>query len=150
MRLARSLAERYSAFAALTVARAELGSSQLEPSRVSPFDRTYVFQVGGLADLGRGWRFSTRFLTYGGWPHTPAPEDPVKSTRLSAFRRLDIRIEKRWTLAHDRWIAMVLEGLNVFLSKDVIGRNCGGGSGGCRDDDIGPIVVPSLGVEGGL
>ena len=37
------------------------------PAHVSAFDRPYVVQVGGVADLGRNWRASTRVLTYGGW-----------------------------------------------------------------------------------
>lgn len=148
--LSRKLSERYSAFSSLTIMRAQLGSTTTEPGSVSPFDRTYVFQLGGIADLGRGWRTSLRFLTYRGWPVAQSSaEAQTTGDRLPPFRRLDLRIEKRWTFQKDRWIAAVLEGLNVTATKEVLGRTCDS-NGVCKDDAIGPIVVPSLGVEGGL
>jgi hypothetical protein len=53
------------------------------------------------------------------------------------------------TQAYGLGISLVLEGLNATGSKDVIGTRCEG-SVGCSNQSIGPIVVPSLGVEAGL
>ncbi|MBS2011806.1 MAG: TonB-dependent receptor plug domain-containing protein [Deltaproteobacteria bacterium] len=154
--LSRKLSERYAAFLSFTLSRAQLGSTLTEASRVSPFDRTFVLQIGGVVDLGRGWRASSRFLTYGGWPLEPtgAPVDP--RARLPGFARVDLRLEKRWALGERGWIAFVIEGLNVTGSRDVTGRRCttdsvpGTNTQRCEDRYFGPIIVPSLGVEGGL
>ena len=126
--LSRKLSERFSAFSSFTLARAEIGATLTEPRSVSPFDRTYVFQIGGVADLGRGWRASTRLLTYGGWPKQSA-DGLTGGGRLPAFYRIEARLEKRWTLQKERWISLVLEGLNVTGSKDVIGTRCEEGVG---------------------
>lgn len=160
-------ARRLSTFVSSTISRAELGSTVFEPSRASPFDRTFVLQAGGLLDLGRGWRTSSRFLTYGGWPQSGAPAVDARIPqnglplrppgRLPAFFRVDLRIEKRWTFRNDRWLAFVIEGLNVTGTKEVLSRRCSqpgrpspDGLDGCADETLGPIVIPSIGVEGGL
>jgi hypothetical protein len=150
----RKLAERFAAFSSLTLARSQYGSTPTQPVAVAPFDRTFVFQVGGAADLGRAWRASSRFLTYGGWPEERDALGRV-SGRLPTFFRVDVRLEKRWKLGPvparepARWISIVFEGLNVTGSREIVGRRCNA-SGACRDRDIGPIVVPSVGVEGAL
>lgn len=144
--LMRKLTERFSAFSSATISRAQLGSTRLVGPRVSPFDRTYVAQVGGVADLGRNWRVSSRFLTYQGWPGANPGDD-----RLPNFFRIDARIEKRWLFGEkrDRWVGFVIEGLNVTGSKEILGRSCDP-DGRCRNDEFGPLIAPSIGVEGGL
>lgn len=141
--LMRKLSERFSAFGSATLSRAELGSTRLSRRRISPFDRTWVAQIGGVADLGRNWRASSRFLTYAGWPGANAG-DP----RLPAFFRVDARIEKRWLFGERRYIAFVIEGLNVTGSKEIVGRSCN--DTGCDNDEFGPLIAPSMGVEGAL
>lgn len=141
--LMRKLSERYSVFGSATISRAQLGSTQTSPAQLSPFDRTYVAQIGGVADLGRHWTLSSRFLTYAGWPGEK-PGDP----RLDPFYRVDARIEKRWVWREHRYIAFVMEGLNVTGSKDIVGRSCNGGK--CRNQELGPIIAPNIGVEGAL
>ncbi|MBX3193369.1 MAG: TonB-dependent receptor plug domain-containing protein [Labilithrix sp.] len=148
--LSRKLSERYAAFMSATLSRAQLGSTSSDPSRVSPFDRTFVFQIGGVVDMGRGWRTSARFLTYGGWP--PEPDEPlsVRLGRLPAFARGDLRLEKRWTLGETGFVSFVVEVLNMTGSKDVTARRCLSQTGQCEDRAFGPLIVPSIGVEGGL
>jgi hypothetical protein len=143
--LMRKLTERFSAFSSATISRSQLGSTRLVGPRVSPFDRTYVAQVGGVADLGRNWRISSRFLTYQGWPG-----GTIGEARLPSFYRFDARIEKRWLFGEkrDRWVGFVIEGLNVTGSKEIVGRSCAGNQ--CRNDEFGPLIAPSIGVEGGL
>jgi hypothetical protein len=151
--LSRKLSERFAAFVSSTLSRSQLGSTPLQSARVSSFDRTYVVQIGGVADFGRGWRASTRFLTYGGWPLESGKPNTPPSERLPGLVRLDLRIEKRWTFQKERWLALVLEGLNVTGSRDVTGKNClalPGASPSCVEKTFGPLIVPSLGLEGGL
>jgi len=149
--LSRRLSERLGAFVSYTLSRSEIGATRLAEARVSPFDRTHVLQVGGSADFGRGWRATARFLTYRGWPDegTSLSSASPPTRRLPAFVRLDARIEKRWRWRKAGHIAIVLEGLNMTASKEIVGRDCIPGQG-CRDEKIGPIVIPSLGVEGAL
>ncbi len=155
--LGRKLSARYSAFTSLTLMRSEIGSSRLLPARVAPFDRTYVWQIGGVADLGKGWRASARFLTYAGWPQT-LPNGSAETTtttkgRLPSFRRIDVRIEKRWTLRSKAWISLVLEVLNATAAKEVVASRCVDSSdsnSNCKNDEFGPVVAPSLGLEAGL
>lgn len=154
--VSRKLSERYAAFVSFTLSRAQLGSTLREAGRVSPFDRTYVFQVGGVVDMGRGWRTSARFLSYGGWPIDPEDQAVQQAVRLPGFARMDLRLEKRWTIGSTGWISFVIEGLNITGSRDVTSRRCStdfdpvGRTVQCEDQYLGPIIVPSLGVEGGL
>jgi TonB family protein len=143
--LTRKLSERYGAFLSYTLSRSVLGSTQYESGGVTPFDRTHVLQLGGAAALGSGWHSSARMLLYTGWP----AQAEGTSSRLPLFTRFDLRIEKRWAFRKAGYISLVFEGLNVTGSRDVVGRNCSP-AGGCRDEYFGPLIVPSIGVEGAL
>lgn len=152
--LNRKLSERFGAFVSYTLSRTVLGSTPMDGGRVAPFDRTHVLQIGGAADLGRGWRASSRLLFYTGWPVEPGTEAPsdgkqqTQSDRLPSFTRVDARIEKRWPFRKAGYISFVIEGLNVTGTRDIVGRNCSGTS--CRDTYFGPVIAPSIGVEGAL
>ena len=113
---------------------------------IAAFDRTHVVNAAVAYDLGRNWRAGTRVTFYTGLPKTPEPTDP--STRLSPFFRLDLRLEKRWQLSKRWWISFVAEWLNATLSKEAVGTNCT--LSGCTEVKIGPVTIPSLGVEGGF
>jgi hypothetical protein len=99
--------------------------------------------------MGRGWRTSARFLTYGGWPADPTDEQSVRLGRLPGFARGDIRLEKRWSIGETGFVSFVVEVLNMTGSKDVTARRCSPVTG-CEDRAFGPLIVPSIGVEGGL
>jgi hypothetical protein len=95
-------------------------------------------------------------------PGTPAfPEQVVgvPPERTPAFVRLDARLEKRWSLGKTGWISFVVEALNATLSREVTGYQCATAlqlpaaprrNPQCAERVIGPISVPSIGVEGGL
>jgi hypothetical protein len=151
--LSRKLSERFAGFVSSTLSRSQLGSTRLQSARVSRFDRPYVLQIGGVADLGRGWRASSRFLTYAGWPRESTQPNTPPPERLPGLFRVDVRLEKRWTFQKERWLALVLEGLNVTASRDITAKNCAPPPGlppGCVEEAFGPVVIPSLGLEGGL
>lgn len=126
-------------------------------------DRTHVLNALSGYDFGRGYRASARFLFFTGEPYSQRdgeiPIPPYNGFRLPAFHRFDVRFEKRWSLGEDSFIAFVLEGMNVTLQKQSGGLDCRGtfqqtspGSGGsstieCSPAMIGPITIPSVGVE---
>lgn len=147
--VSRKLTDRVGGFLSYTLSRSVVGSDGDAVERLSPFDRTHVLHVGGMVDLGRMWRASLRFLAYRGWPdlgESAANQQP--RGRLPTFVRLDARVEKRWRVGPTGSITMFVEALNTTASKEILRRRCSGEL--CQDEAIGPIVVPSLGVEGAL
>ncbi len=96
-------------------------------------------------DLGRRWRAGTRGMFYTGLPKARDPSDPG-STRLPPFFRLDLRVEKRFQLSPSAWLAFVAEWMNATLSKEAVTTRCT--LSGCEAETIGPITIPSLGLEG--
>jgi hypothetical protein len=57
---------------------------------------------------------------------------------------VDLRLEKRWPLAKSAWISFVTEVMNATLSKETFASGTG------ADTTIGPVTIPSVGVEGGF
>jgi hypothetical protein len=142
---------------------------------LSEYDRTHVVSAVASYDLGRNWRAGARLFAYSGRPYTSvagsAPVTPFDSSRLPGFWRLDVRVEKAWTFGEDR-LALVIEGINVTLNKEAVSATCGGApmggtgtaapaqpsAGGatgaegalnaCTVDMLGPIAIPSIGLEG--
>ncbi len=123
------------------------------------FDRTHLLNAVLAFDLGRNWRAGTRFVFYTGTPYSelvgnlPAP--PYNSRRHPSFYRVDVRLEKRWRFGEGRSIAFVLEGQNVTLSKEAnsLAMDCRGDmtpdgyTTQCEYGEVGPITLPSIGVE---
>lgn len=131
---------------------------------VSAFDRTHVFSGALSYDFGRGYRAGARVVVYSGNPRrgedSPEGADPITGEanatgtpaaapdRLPTFFRLDLRLEKKWHIGRTGWVAVVLEGLNATATKEAFAVNCD--ATGCSPDEIGPVTIPSLGVEGGF
>jgi TonB family protein len=125
---------------------------------LSEFDRTHVLNLVGAVDLGHGWRFSSRFYLYSGRPYTSLhlgdiPVPPYNRDRLPAFWRIDLRVEKQWKLGERGRISFVIEGLNVTFNREAFGASCPRSSTGLlqRCDEyqyLGPVAIPSIGVEG--
>jgi hypothetical protein len=174
----RRLTERLGGFLTYTLSRSvrDLDGQTF----LATFDRTHVLNAALAYNLGRDWRAGTRFVWYSGRPRdasldntstvTPgspgsSPDMPTPIThadlgRLPGFYRIDFRLEKRWRLGESTWISFVAEALNATLQKEVASENCStfvDASRGtpvitrsCRDEEIGPVTVPSIGVEGGF
>ena len=146
----RKLTQRIGALLSYTLSRNTRTSNGIEAPNA--FDRTHVFNAVLSFDLGLGWRSSARFLYYSGSPRTESIASTLAGrtdhVRGPGFARIDARIEKRWHVGKKGWIALVLEGLNVTASKEVLADSCDA-KGNC-DNGFGPVVVPSIGVEGGL
>lgn len=125
----------------------------------SSYDRTHVLNAILTYDLGRRWRAGARFVFLSGAPYSNlagnVPVPPYNDQRDPPFFRLDVRLEKRWLLGENGYIAFIVEGQNVTLSKETtpFGLSCtsmGGPQGGttqCKHPEIGPITIPSVGVE---
>jgi hypothetical protein len=95
-------------------------------------------------DLGRNWRAGARFMMYTGVPVESslkggAPTRLPNPERDPTFYRLDVRLEKRWVLSQKVWISFVAEIMNATLSKEVL-----------FGSTIGPVTIPSFGVEMGF
>jgi hypothetical protein len=52
---------------------------------------------------------------------------------------VDVRLEKRWVLSQKVWLSFVAEIMNATLNKEVL-----------FGETIGPVTIPSLGVEMGF
>ena len=165
----RSFAKRLSGWLSYTLSRSTRNEhNPFNPSAptneiVSQYDRTHVLTLAGAYDLGRRWRAGARFYYYSGRPYSPtnangAPIPPYDSERFPAFWRIDLRLEKSWRVGKTAQIAFVFEGLNVTLNKEVIDLDCPSNTAGqlgaftrapqCPYEEIGPVSIPSVGLEG--
>lgn len=164
--LRRSLSERLSGWLSYTLSRSvrrarflQLDGSEVTATVPSDFDRTHVLSAMLSYAFSDTFRTGARLVLYSGTPYSAlagsVPVPPYNSRRDPAFFRLDVRIEKRWMLGRTSYIALVLEGLNVTLTseKSSLGQDCEGDLGmgvvttECRRATIGPITIPSLGVQ---
>jgi TonB family protein len=143
--LKRRLTSRVGGFLSYTLSRSL--RSFADRKFVAAFDRTHVFNGALAYDLGRNWRAGARVTFYTGLPKPPDPTQP-HSTRLPPFFKLDLRVEKRWQLGSRAYLSAIAEWMNVTLSKEAISTTCT--LNGCETRTIGPITIPSLGIEGGF
>jgi hypothetical protein len=175
--LRRALTERFTVWVSYTLSRSTRqarppGGSEPTMTILSEYDRTHVVSAVASYDLGKDWRVGGRVFAYSGRPYTDFsmsnPVLPFDSERLPGFFRLDARFEKSWKLGEKDRITVVLEGINVTLSKEVVSASCGGPAtpatpsyrlrpegmtasvpiNSCTLDSLGPITIPSIGVEG--
>jgi hypothetical protein len=160
MLLRRSFAERFTLWVSYTLSQSTRqarlpGDVNPTVTILSEYDRTHVVSAIASYDFGRGWRVGTRLFAYSGRPYTPSyhggPSLPYDTARLPPFWRIDARLEKTWLLrgGRDR-ITVVLEGINLTLNQEAVDAHCDVsqvGSSSCIDT-VGPITIPSIGVEG--
>ncbi|MET0595797.1 MAG: energy transducer TonB [Polyangiaceae bacterium] len=142
--LKRRLTGRLGGFLSYTLSRSVRSFERRQFT--ATFDRTHVLNAALAYNLGRNWRAGTRVTFYTGLPKAADPTDD--STRLPPFFRVDLRLEKRWQLSEKVWISMVAEWMNATLSKEAVSTTCN--LQGCSSTMIGPVTIPSLGVEGGF
>jgi hypothetical protein len=165
----RPITERVSGLLSYTLSRSTRDAHFVDPEGESQlatvpseYDRTHVFNAVLGYELGRRWRAGGRFVFFTGNPYSKLdgniPIPPYNSERHASFYRVDIRLEKSWPLGDTGSIAFVLEGQNVTLNKQHGGgMDCEGRGipmGGnlhstttCTPAMIGPITIPSIGVE---
>jgi TonB family protein len=144
--LRRPLTKRLGGFLSYTLSRSV--RSIAREHFPSTFDRTHVLNLAAAYDLGRKWRASTRIVYYTGFPAEEfvfGRERSEHPPRIPAFYRIDLRLEKRWRLGDRGYWAFVFEVLNATLNREVIDVDCS--TFGCRYEEIGPVTIPSIGVE---
>lgn len=109
------------------------------------FDRTHVLNMALAYDLGRKWRAGARFTFYTGVPDIDPPGNLLETIKLlnpprePGFYRIDARVEKKWTFGKTTWLSFVVEILNATFNKETVNGN-----------EIGPVTIPSIGLEGGF
>jgi len=139
----RNLTQKLGGFVSYTLSRSTrtLGAYKFPYA----FDRTHVFNAALAYDLGRRWRIGGRFTFYTGVPNLNPPGNQPEAARLlsptrePSFYRIDARLEKKWTFGKTAWLAFVAEILNATFNKETVGGR-----------EIGPVTVPSIGLEGGF
>jgi len=141
--LRRRLSKKLGGFLSYTLSRSTRDVNG--QTFVASFDRTHVASAALAYDIGKRWRFGGRFMIYTGAPIVrrqgglnPAPPS-LTPDRDPAFYRLDVRLEKRWQLTENTWLSFVAEMLNATLNKETV-----------SGIQIGPVSIPSLGLEGGF
>ncbi len=143
--LRRSLSRDLGGFLAYTISRSERFSGRL--SGPATTDRTHVLNVALSYNLGRNWRFGNRLLLYSGIPAQVAYIEAARHPpRTPPFWRIDWRLQKRWPSADGKgYWGFIAEVLNTTLNKEVMERSCSAYV--CVDQAVGPVTIPSLGVE---
>jgi len=159
----RPLSKRLSGWLSYTLSRSIRDARFITPAGAvdlatvpSDADRTHVLNAILAYELGARWRLGGRAVFYTGTPYSQLdgvlPVPPYNAYRTPSFFRLDVRLEKRWSLGKSGSIALVIEGQNVTLSSEVSGSflNCMDSPGmatQCTHGKVGPITIPSVGVE---
>ncbi|HEX7668696.1 MAG TPA: TonB family protein [Polyangiaceae bacterium] len=144
----RSLTRRLGGLLSYTLSRSVRSREDL--NSLSAFDRTHVANVALGYDLGRRWRIGARALYASGVPTRTLTGSGPKfgGERAPPLFRLDLRVEKRWRLgAHGYW-GVTAEVINATAGTEVTGRQCSVVK--CTQSAVGPLVLPSLGVEAGF
>lgn len=143
--LRRDLGERLGGHISYTLSRST--RSFLNAQGPASFDRTHVLNVALSYHLGAHWRLGGRLVYYSGIPANVAYVAAARRPpRTAPFVRLDWRLQKRWHFGAGRYVGLIAEVLNTTLSQEAIGKSCSAYD--CRAETIGPVTVPSLGVEG--
>lgn len=164
--LRRPLTKRLSGWISYTLSRASGEEHFLTATGgtavatvVNDYDRTHVLNAILGYDLGRRWRVGGRFLLLSGTAFSNlsgnVPIAPYNDQRNPFFYRIDLRLEKKWPFLKTGTFAFIAEVQNVTLNKETtsFGEDCQGtataqgGTNQCTEAEIGPIVIPSIGVE---
>jgi hypothetical protein len=142
--LERSLTKKLGGHLAYTLARSERSFGRLRAP--APFDRTHVLSGSLAYALGRRWRAGARGSFYTGIPMEVAyPEAARDPPRTTPFFRLDWRVEKSWRVGESSSISLVLEVMNTTFQREALEGSCSAYL--CKTEEIGPVTVPSIGVE---
>jgi hypothetical protein len=145
--LMRPLTRKLGGFLAYTLSRTI--QTHERTSSISGFDRPHVVQAALGYDFGAGITAGTRAVFYSGVPELNFEGTPhfVEERRGAPYFRADVRAEKRWRFGERTWLGIVAEVLNATSTSEVVRLDCGTR---CVERRAGPVILPSLGVEGGF
>ncbi len=156
----RAFSQKLAGWLSYTLSRAERHVGGV--TFLSPFDRTHVLSAVARYDFGHGIDVGLRATYNSGRPDIPSvsrsggsvlyafPSGQVPQHRLPAFYRVDARAEKKWTFASGRWFAVTLEFFDATLNSEAVDFQCDIAAWRCTAQKVGPIALPSVGVEGGF
>jgi TonB family protein len=156
--LRRDFTQRLGGFVSYTLSRSD---TLIGPqTAVSTWDRTHLLSAVLGYDLGSNWRVGARFFFESGRPYRAVCETPdcapgasaamyTVDGRLPAFYRLDARIEKKWEFSGRKWLAATLECFNVLDKAEPI-NVAYSVLQGLSTVTQSPIILPSIGVQGGF
>ncbi len=139
--LRRALTKRWGGIVSYTLSRSERYSGSYSGPASS--DRTHVVNGAITFSPGNHWLLGARSVLYTGVPARRVATRPFKRTR--PFWRLDWRVEKSWPGEAGRAWRLVFEVLNTTLNEEMVALDCT--STPCEPDYIGPITLPSVGLE---
>ena len=145
----RALTRKVGGYLSYTLSRST--RHQESTDSLSAFDRTHVLSLAAAFALGKRWRFGARTILMSGVPTqwTSSAGRRFVAPRAAPYYRIDWRLEKRWPLRDTGWWGFVAEVLNTTATRQITARSCNN-RGECNSDAVGPIILPSLGVEGRL
>jgi hypothetical protein len=166
--LRREFTQRLGGFVSYTLSRTAVEGPNGGEQRVG-WDRTHVLSVVLGYDLGNDWRVGARAFVESGrpWPTacvncspktTGAPVFVTPAGNLPWFWRLDVRLEKRWNFRSGAWFGATLECFNTFDAGEPVGDAVlqtntpivAPGYPPIVASYMTPIILPSIGVEGGF
>jgi TonB family protein len=153
---------RWFGFLSYTLMRSQRRDHPGERWYLFDFDQTHIFTLAGTVVLGRGFEAGGVGRLISGNPYTPiigglqslnsgnftALTGVQNSVRNPMFRRLDLRIEKKWTFAAWR-LAAYLDVQNVFNAKNPEGISYNFNYKE-RSQVRGLIIIPIIGLRGEL
>jgi hypothetical protein len=156
----RAFSQRLAGWLAYTLSHAirRVGDVML----LSPFDRTHSLSAIVRYDFGNGIEAGLRGTYMTGRPGIPSFTSDLRDApivfapaalpkhRLPDFYRFDFRVQKRWPLGDRGWIAAVVEFFNATLKEEALNYRCDIAQWYCTAQKVGPITLPSVGVEGGF
>ena len=147
LQLTRPLTRKLGGFLAYTLSRTIQTHGRVES--ISGFDRPHVVQAALGYDFGAGITAGTRAVFYSGVPELNFEGSPhfVEGRRGSPYFRMDVRAEKRWRFGERTWLSVVAECLNATSTTETVRLDCGTR---CVERKAGPVILPSVGVEGGF
>jgi hypothetical protein len=147
LQLSRPLTRNLGGFVAYTLSRTIQTYERVKS--ISGFDRPHVVQAALGYDFGAGITAGTRAVFYSGVPELNFEGTPhfVEGRRGAPYFRMDVRAEKRWRFSEKTWLGVVAEVLNATSTTETVRLDCGTR---CVEREAGPVILPSIGVEGGF
>jgi TonB family protein len=147
LKLERSYKHGIGGFFSYTLSRTVNSDGASES--VTGFDRPHVAQLALLGEIGWGVTVGVRGVLYSGVPAMNYEGSPhfVDDQRGRPYFRTDVRVNKRWKLGGSKYIGVTADVLNATATREVVRVDCGQR---CVERFAGPVVLPSVGVEGGL
>ncbi|HEX6275147.1 MAG TPA: TonB-dependent receptor [Polyangiaceae bacterium] len=147
LQLTRPLTRKLGGFLAYTLSRTIQTHGRVQS--ISGFDRPHVLQGALGYDFGAGITAGTRAVFYSGVPELNFEGSPhfVEGRRGAPYFRMDARVEKRWRFGERTWLGVVAEVLNATSTTETVRLDCGTR---CVERKAGPVILPSIGVEGGF